>query len=71
MDESFFEAAERAALSALEEARKKLRLPVRSESFDGKCIECGEDVPVARAALGYDHCIYCQTSKEQRSRLTR
>lgn len=71
MDESFLEAAERAAVTALEEARKKLRPPARPESFNGSCSECEESVPEQRVQLGYYRCVHCQTTIERKKRFVR
>lgn len=71
MDETFLEAAERAATTALEEARKRLQFPVRPESFDGSCDECGELVPEQRVQLGYYRCVHCQATIEKKQRFVR
>ena len=68
MDESFLEAAEQAALTALEEARKKLRPAPRPEGFDGTCA-CGAIIPAARVELGYFCCVPCQTATERAQRV--
>jgi RNA polymerase-binding transcription factor DksA len=67
MDERYLETAERLVADQVDQALAKRRqsAPVKPVDFDGSCAGCGEDVPVARVALGYYNCVGCQAAAEK------
>lgn len=45
------------------------RLPPVPKDFDGKtCVECSEDIPEQRLALGKFTCVHCQAVIERTTR---
>jgi RNA polymerase-binding transcription factor DksA len=72
MDEKDFEAAERLEQlerqSGIEKARRRSHLP-KPTDFNGKCAECGADIPTARVVAGYFTCIDCANEMALRERL--
>lgn len=70
MDENVFEYASEysnnmvsAALKVAQEANKAETHP----DFDGSsCIECGDEIPEGRLALGKIRCVICQSAREKR-----
>lgn len=69
MDEKFLELAAEYELAQRDEARRrvaKLSAPEHHPDFDGlHCIECDDDIPDGRLALGKIRCVYCQQLKEK------
>jgi len=56
---------------ALQSVRDNLQ-EAPAPNFDGKtCVECAEDIPQARLALGKVRCVLCQETIENRSKLWR
>lgn len=56
---------------ALRDARRKAQ-PETHPDFDGKhCVDCGDEIPEARLALGRVRCIECQSEIEFRRKLSR
>lgn len=56
--------------SAIEAARRATA-PESHPDFDGEsCIDCGDDIPQGRLALGKIRCVHCQTVKEHREKQT-
>jgi len=54
--------------AAIEEVRRA-NAPETHPDFDGEtCVDCGEDIPAGRLALGKIRCINCQRILEQRQR---
>lgn len=46
-------------------AREMSATRIHDPSFDGKhCVECEDEIPEKRLALGYEHCVVCQTQIE-------
>lgn len=53
---------------SLAEARAKTA-PETHPDFDGKhCVECGEEIPPGRLALGKVRCVECQTVIEKKAK---
>jgi RNA polymerase-binding transcription factor DksA len=47
-------------------AASKKAAPETHPDFDGEtCLDCGEDIPPARLALGKIRCVYCQSALER------
>lgn len=43
--------------------------PEKHPHFDGStCVECGDDIPTERLALGKVRCVYCQNEKERKAK---
>lgn len=54
---------------SLAEVRAKVA-PETHPDFDGKhCVECEDDIPPARLALGKVRCVQCQTDKEKHDKM--
>lgn len=54
---------------AIAETRARLA-PEKHPDFDGEtCIECGEDIPKQRLAMGRIRCVHCQEIIERNKRL--
>ncbi len=52
------------------EAHKAKVAPETHPDFDGEtCIECGDDIPEARLAMGRIRCVYCQEILEKKNKL--
>ncbi len=73
MDENVLLMAEALALSGVEDGVKRARanLPKQPANFDGKCEDCGEEIPQARIDFGAVTCVYCQTRREREASLIR
>lgn len=68
MDESDFEIATRMIEKEIEAGihsvrRRKSDVPQRP---DGTCVDCDQQIPTARAVLGFARCVPCQSKREQR-----
>lgn len=51
---------------ALEEARRRAVMIETHPDFDGKhCLECDEDIPAERLAMGKIRCVRCQGIRER------
>lgn len=56
---------------ALRDARLKAQAE-KHPDFDGKhCVECGEELPRVRLALGRVRCVECQSMLERQRKLMR
>lgn len=70
MDEWMFERAEQLAQADRDEALRRARAAAGAEShpnFDGKrCVECEDDIPAARIALGKVRCVWCQGRRDRK-----
>lgn len=54
---------------ALEAVRARSE-PETDPEFDGEhCLDCGEQIPPARLALGRIRCVHCQHVRERNARL--
>lgn len=54
---------------SLADARAKVA-PESDPRFDGKhCVECEEEIPPARLAMGKVRCVVCQSDQEKRDRM--
>ncbi|HDR9103584.1 TraR/DksA C4-type zinc finger protein [Paraburkholderia sp. A3RO-2L] len=52
-------------------AARRANAPETHPDFDGEtCIDCGDDIPKERLALGKIRCVHCQTIKERRQKMT-
>lgn len=53
-------------MNAIANVRKKLEKQALQPSAE-ECVECGEEIPVARQQLvpGVQLCVYCQAKKER------
>ena len=73
MDENVLLMAEAQVLSAIEDGIKRVRanLPKPPANFDGKCEDCGEEIPQARIDFGAVTCVPCQTIRERKASLMR
>lgn len=48
-------------------AARRANAPEHHPDFDGEtCVECGEEIPADRLALGKVRCVRCQTTIEHR-----
>jgi RNA polymerase-binding transcription factor DksA len=70
MDERELEHAERVAQSEIEEGIRKVLAKNKAPDpdFDGLCIECGDEIPAKRIALGATTCVSCQSDIEHRNK---
>lgn len=51
------------------EAARRANAPETHPDFDGACcVDCGNDIPKARLALGKVRCVDCQSAREHRGR---
>ena len=54
---------------AIAETRARLA-PEQHPDFDGEsCVDCGDDIPKERLAMGRIRCVHCQTIKERNKKL--
>lgn len=54
---------------ALERAKAAMA-PETHPDFDGECcVDCGDDIPQARLAMGKVRCVICQGKLERKSKL--
>lgn len=72
MDENHFEHAEKLAeyerQRAIEQARKRLQPDPRPFNWNGTCVECEDEIPAERQALGRVRCISCQSLLEKKAK---
>lgn len=68
MDEDFVERAANLAAAEVQNGieRARMRSPT-PPGFDGTC-DCGQEIPIARVALGYHRCLECQVKHERQAR---
>ena len=70
MDENHFEhadlLAEQERLRAIQAARKRLAPEPRPANWNGLCVDCEDDIPAERLALGRVRCTSCQTLLEKK-----
>lgn len=53
---------------AIQQAQDKNK-PQSHPDFDGEsCLECGEEIPLARLKMGKIRCVYCQSASENKRR---
>lgn len=73
MDENVFLMAEALAQSNVEAGIRRAvsQLPKQPPGFNGRCVDCGEDIPAARLSFGAVTCVYCQTLRERKASLIR
>jgi RNA polymerase-binding transcription factor DksA len=51
------------------EAARRANAPEIHPDFDGEtCLDCGNDIPAGRLALGKIRCVECQSIREHRGR---
>lgn len=71
MDEKYLEQASRLEetdrLNGVAKARRSLQRP---ENFDGRCIECQDDIPSSRLSTGAWRCLPCQEHFEKATRIS-
>lgn len=54
---------------ALERAKAAMA-PETHPDFDGECcVDCGDEIPQARLAMGKVRCVFCQGKLERKSKL--
>lgn len=52
------------------EAHKSKVAPESHPDFDGEtCIDCGDDIPEVRLAMGRIRCVYCQELLEKKNKM--
>lgn len=70
MDEYLINATEIRAEAELGIALKQIRnnLPHQPDNFNGRCEDCGNDIPPARVNTGAITCLPCQNHREQMGR---
>lgn len=70
MNESDFELAarnEQAERDAATARARQANAPQYHPDFDGEhCVACGEQIPIARLAMGKVRCVECQEREERR-----
>lgn len=73
MDENVLLMAEAQVLSAVEDGIKRVRanLPKQPPDFDGRCVDCGEELAPPRLSFGAITCVPCQTIRERRASIMR
>jgi hypothetical protein len=72
MDENTLVMAEALARSEVEEGVRRVvgRLPVQPPDFDGRCVECDDQMPDGRIKFGAIRCLPCQEFFETTLRTT-
>lgn len=69
MDEKFLELAAKLEQQQREDARQRVERALRPEKhpdFDGAhCVDCEDDIPQGRLALGKIRCVPCQSMLEK------
>lgn len=70
MDERILIMAEAMAQSAVEHGVRAVtnRIPVQPDGFDGHCVVCEVEIPLARIKFGAVTCISCQEKIELREK---
>lgn len=69
MDENVLLMAEALAQSEVEAGIKRAvsQLPKQPPDFDGRCVDCGEELAPPRLSFGAITCVPCQTIRERRA----
>lgn len=50
-------------------AARRATAPETHPGFDGEtCVDCGNDIPKERLAMGRVRCVHCQTAREHRGK---
>lgn len=73
MDENTILMAQLLAQSEVEAGIKRAvsQLPKQPPNFDGRCVDCGEEIEPPRLSFGAITCVQCQTIRERRASLMR
>lgn len=73
MDENQLVMAEALAQSEIIEGirRAKANIPKQPENFDGRCVDCDEELPAPRIKFGAVTCIHCQCLRELKLKIMR
>lgn len=71
MDEKILEMAETLSSSIVEEGIRTARnnLPERPHDFNGKCVDCDEEIEAPRLRFGMIRCIECAIYLEKHQKL--